>query len=200
MKQHDESKIELLIINKPSIGIISTCFKFCSFGVVELTFRKWLMNILTRTHTHTHTDTRVSNLATKTKSVRACRDNGRASKASSLVDQPPILRRYSTKYKPTSAAVFIRRESFSTVLEKILRDFFFGEGGGGEQNRISILSRWIFNATSKMYKIFIQVAKNYCKLYTYTGALLLCAIIFGYKMWCRRIFNVVPFHDALRYS
>lgn len=73
-------------------------------------------------------------------------------------------------------------------------------GGGGGQNRILILSRWIFNATSKMYKIFIQVAKNYCKLYTYTGALLLCAIIFGYKMWCRRIFNVVPFHDALRYS
>lgn len=83
------------------------------------------MNILTHIHAC------VSNLATKTKS--ACRDNGRASKASSLVDQSPILRRYSTKYIPTSATVFIRRESFSTILEKILRDFFF-LGGGAKSN------------------------------------------------------------------
>lgn len=170
MKQHDESKIELLIINKPSIGIISTCFKFCSFGVVELTFRKWLMNILTRTHTHTHTYTRVSNLATKTKSVRACRDNGRASKASSLVDQPPILRRYSTKYKPTSAAVFIRRESFSTVLEKILRDFFFGEGGGGSKIESRSFRDEFLTQRARCIK-FLSNSRRIIANYTHTQAL-----------------------------
>lgn len=133
MKQHDEFKIELLIINKPSIDVPT--FYVCFF--VELTFQKWC------SHTHTYTYIYAC--------VEARHENEKCSsvpwqwesfEGPSLVDpagtpnekspshpswdatQQNITR--SHRQFRRSGVVFIRPESFSSILEKTIpRDFQF---------------------------------------------------------------------------
>lgn len=166
MKQQDEFKIvELLIINKASIEI-STYQRFTFvFRCRGIDLSKMvLMNMLKHTRAHTHIYIYISNLATKTKSVRACRDNGRALKARVCrssgntewkTPQPPILRRHSTKYNPLTPPVSYkcRRQTFSSILEKTtLGDFEFSA------DFFESFRDEFFN---------LKVAKN-CELYIHT--------------------------------
>lgn len=99
MKQQDEFKIvELLIINKASIEI-STYQRFTFVFSVSWNwpFENGAHEYV-KTHARAHTYIYISNLATKTKSVRACRDNGRALKARVL----SIQREHRMKNPPTT--------------------------------------------------------------------------------------------------
>lgn len=167
MKQQDEFKIvELLIINKTSIEI-STYQRFTFVFSVSW---NWPFEngaheyVKTHVRAHTYIYIYISNLATKTKSVRACRDNGRALKARVLsiqrehrmkTPQPPILRRHSTKYNPLTPPVSYkcRRQTFSSILEKTtLGDFEFSA------DFFESFRDEFFN---------LKVAKN-CELYIHT--------------------------------